>query len=602
MSVMHHQVRRARNRLWLDRWLDVSCRLLAAAAAVFAIIVLLTRLYGWEVPLVPVAAGLLALAAMASLFWSLAQRPDEATAAVALDEAAGLRERVSSGLYCESSDDPFAQAVRSDAEARASAITVRQHLRLRFPDSALFAGGAIILAALLLLLLPHGLLARADAKTGKQEQTRLAATRVEVKRRLQEVKKMAQTNKALADLEADFSKLDAMPTAKMNKPDQIRLEAIKKIDKLTDAVRRKRAGAKHDKLTETKRMLRALRDPVGEKTPVQKLSRQLAAGEFKGARETIKQMQEQLATLKQDSDKELVKKMQKQLEHLAKQLDQVSNQEQLKKKLEQAGIKKEDIKRLLEQLSKEDLEQARKQLEKSGMSQQQIDQLVQQIKKQQCACQACKQMSQAMSSAAQSAGAGQMGDAMAGLELAGDQLSELEQLEQEMNQLESAMADLQDTKNQMSSQCPHCGGRGCEKCGGSGMSQRRGGGMGRLGQGRGGIAPSTPTDVGFKVHREKVKTAEGAIIGQFLVDGKQVKGEASKEFVEVIAAAERDATETINRDRIPRQFQKVVKEFFERLPAGFGIEADSDPAGAAGTEESEGPDESDGAEASPESG
>ena len=89
--------------------------------------------------------------------------------------------------------------------------------------------------------------------------------------------------------------------------------------------------------------------------------------------------------------------------------------------------------------------------------------------------------------------------------------------------------------------------------------------MGQLGQGRGGLAPEEQTNVAFKTERAKVHTGKGAIIGQFLIDGEQVKGDVSSNFAEVISAAERDASDRINRDRVPRQYQKAVKTYFSTV-------------------------------------
>jgi hypothetical protein len=86
--------------------------------------------------------------------------------------------------------------------------------------------------------------------------------------------------------------------------------------------------------------------------------------------------------------------------------------------------------------------------------------------------------------------------------------------------------------------------------------------MGKMGQGRGGLAPEEDAAVGFKIQRGKVHTGKGAIIGQFLVDGEQVKGDVSPEFAEIVTAAERDASDAVSRDRIPRQYQEAVKEYF----------------------------------------
>ena len=89
--------------------------------------------------------------------------------------------------------------------------------------------------------------------------------------------------------------------------------------------------------------------------------------------------------------------------------------------------------------------------------------------------------------------------------------------------------------------------------------------MGKMGQGRGGLAGEEKTDIAFKTERGKVHTGKGAIVGQFLVDGEQVKGEMKSNLVEVVSAAEREASDRINRDRIPRQYHKAVKAYFSNI-------------------------------------
>ena len=113
--------------------------------------------------------------------------------------------------------------------------------------------------------------------------------------------------------------------------------------------------------------------------------------------------------------------------------------------------------------------------------------------------------------------------------------------------------------------------------------------MGKLGQGRGGRAAEEKTDVAFKTERGKVHTGKGAIVGQFLVDGEQVKGEVKSNLSEVVSAAEREASDRINRDRIPRQYHKAVKAYFSNIqrsmkgskpqkPANEGGKTDDRPA------------------------
>ncbi|MCC7294177.1 MAG: hypothetical protein IT449_19110 [Phycisphaerales bacterium] len=111
------------------------------------------------------------------------------------------------------------------------------------------------------------------------------------------------------------------------------------------------------------------------------------------------------------------------------------------------------------------------------------------------------------------------------------------------------------------------------------------------GQGRGGLAPEQQTNVAFKVERQKVETRQGAIIGQFLIDGEQEKGQASKQLVEIVSAEEREATDSVTRDRIPRQYQKSVKSFFSTVQKAL---EGKKPAPAEGEPESDGESRPDG--------
>ena len=103
-----------------------------------------------------------------------------------------------------------------------------------------------------------------------------------------------------------------------------------------------------------------------------------------------------------------------------------------------------------------------------------------------------------------------------------------------------------------------------------------------MGQGRGGLAPEQQTKIDFKTERGKVHAGKGAIIGQFLFEGEQVKGDVTTEFVEVLTAAERDASDRIDRDRIPRQYQKAVKAYFsnvQRSVRGASVTESSEKTG-----------------------
>ena len=458
MTGLESQVRKARFRLTANRWLNQLCATASAAAGVFAGIVLLSRLFDWHWPLAAIAAGLSLVALSSSVVWAILVRVDLATAAASLDEAAGTKERISSGLYCTGSADPFARAVRADAERTGANLSVGQHLRWRVPSRLTGAAISFVIAAAMLLL-PSGLLAGQDEQQRQQLQA-VERTAAVIKERGERIKRVARTNPELMALADDLDKLGEPPGERVAKPGELRQAALRKLDGMKDVLKQRQAGEKFRNAEEFKKMLRGLKPPAQPDTPTSRLAKALASGDFKAAREEMNKMQEQLAKLSSPADAEKLKQMERQLDQLVGQLDQLRSDKELSQKLQQAGIKKEDVERMLRQLTKKDLEQLRKRLEEQGMSQTQIDKFTKQLQKQAGANALAKQLSQALQQAGQSAGAGSTGDAMGQLGKAADQLGSLEMLEQEMAQVASTLSELQAAMDDLGNPCPNCAGAG----------------------------------------------------------------------------------------------------------------------------------------------
>jgi len=453
MTQLDKHVQTAYRRLWINRWFHIAATTVAAAFLVFATVVLIQRLFDLAIPVWKIGSGLLGAAAIFSFLWGHVTRPTVEFAAAEIDRAAGLSERLSSGLYCRSSDDPFARAVVEDADRVARSIRVQQHIRLSAPRSLSWALGSLFLASAMFLITP-GLLKSDKAIAEDRGSAEIQEVQVAIKKQLEPLAKFAEITPEVEDFSDDLETLEQDAGGTLHRADDIRHEAIKKIDRLEDALKKKRDGETYKAVPELKKMLRRLRIPNPNDSMTDKITRSLAKGDFKTAKEEIEKLKEQLATLKSDDDKKFAEKMGKQLEQLAKKLEQVAKEDKLEQKLEQAGIKKEDAKRMLEKLSKKDLDQLQKQLEKSGMSQKQIEKVKKQIQQRQAARTMAQKMAQGMKQAAKGARSGMTGQSMAGLKMAGDQLSDLEKLEQEMNELESAMAGLQEAKNNIDKPCP----------------------------------------------------------------------------------------------------------------------------------------------------
>ncbi len=458
MTRLESQVRKARLRLAANQWLNQLCLTVSLSAGIFAALVLLTRLFDWHWPLGMIAAGLGAAALVTSIIWAVATRVDLATAAASLDDAAGTKERISSGLYCLDLEDPFARAVAADAERTGANLTVSRHLRWSVP-SRLPTTSVLIVIAAAMLFLPTGLLA-GEEEEGQQRAQAVERTTALIKERSKQIKSVARTNPELKVLAEELDKLGEPPGDRKAKPGELRQAALRKLDKMQDVLKQQQESDKVKSADEFKKMLRGIKPPSRTDTPANRLAKALSSGDFKAARQEIDKMREQLAKLGSPEDAAKLDQMQRQLDQLAKQIEQLSDDKQLSQKLQQAGMKKEDVERMLRQLTKKDLEQVRKQLQEQGMSQTEIDKLTKQLQKQAGANALAKQLGQALKQAGESAAAGAAGDASDQLAQAANQLSSLEMLEQEMEQIESTLADLQSAMNDLGNACPNCGGGG----------------------------------------------------------------------------------------------------------------------------------------------
>ncbi len=458
MTQLDRQIKKTQHRLWLNRWLHRASFTIGVTAVVFAACVLVQRLFDLPIPLQWAGGALGGVALIVCSIWTIATREGPVVAAATLDGAAGLKERISSGYFCTGSDDAFAGAVVADAQNASASVTVGRHVRLTVPRSLAASTFSIILAALMFLVTP-GLLKSAEAEADEQQETQIRETKVAVKRKMAQIREMTEANPALEELKEKLEALDKPPTGRIQKPEDVRHEAVKKIDTLSDAVKRKREDKKYDGVSEVRKALRQLKVPRSDDAPTQKLSKALAKGDFKSAKEEINKIKEQLATLKSEEDKEMAKQLSKRLNDLSKQLEKLAENKELRQELEQAGIKKEDVDRMLENLSKKDLDQVKKQLEQKGLGQKQIESLANKLQQQQKAGSAAKGLSKSLKKAAKCENPGQSGEAMGGLSQAADQLSDLETLEQEMSQLDSTIESLQQAKNELDNKpCPKCGG------------------------------------------------------------------------------------------------------------------------------------------------
>lgn len=580
MFTVQRQIDHARRRLMLSELLRWLCRGVLVGAALWGATVFIVRLFAWEVPVWHGAwlAAVLALAiGLAGMAW---MRPSALRAAVALDAAAGLKERLSTALLVARDDDPFARAVVQDAERAAARVHVPTHIRYRTPGlwpwSLSTSAAALLLA---IFMRPIGLLAGEKAKEPGVSRAVLAAEReaiqAELDRQLGQIRELAATRPDLDDLVKDIQPLPEPQKANLT-PEDVRREAVKRIDDVRERLKRELEQAEGDALAELRRMLSRLEQSAGSEEG-DKLSKSLAAGDFASARqaldETLKEIQEAAKSADDPAARAKLAEMERKLGQLGEQLAKLGESVQLQKELEnKAGLSEEEAKKLLRELGQVDPKQLEKELQQrlgeKGLSQQQLEQIARKIRQNQQARQACRNLAKALSQASQAcqqcsrpgqAGQG-AGQAAGALSDAASQLSELEMAEQLLGELEAQLSDLENLRDDV------CSGGLCP-------GNRPGQGDGRM---VGPQGPQAGLGIGERIGRQrtpyrtdptkaKTRFEGGSIVGQLLIDGPQVRGEASAAELSAAEAEVRAALDAIERQDVPRQYEKVLREYFERL-------------------------------------
>ena len=593
MSMLDQQVGRARRRLSNNvflQWLSVGVLL---AGGLWTLAILVVRLFALPVPLVYGAWVAAVVAALFALIWTGVTRPSALHAAVTLDAAAGLKERLSTALLVRGLADPFARAAVNDAEKAASRLHVPAHIRHRPPALWPWSTAVVLVALILLWFMPTvDLLAKGSESESRVPRAVVEAEQRTIKaefdERLNQLKELARENPDLKGVTEDLQPLELPDTPGMT-PEDVRREAVKRIDAVSDKLQRELGATSENPLSEMKRRLGQLQPQGGDKSTA-KLSEALAAGDLEGAKQALQSLAEQVQEAAQSaSDPETQRRlaeMQEQLTRLADQVSKLSDTVQLQKELQnKAGLSEEQAKKLLDELAKMDPKQLVKELQKQlggqGLSQQQIQQLAKKIQQNQQAKQACQKLAQSLAKAAQgaqqcnspggaSAGASNAANALSD---AASQLSDLEMSEQLAKELEARLSDLdrlRDDVCQGNCQGDYPGGRPCNRIGRQGPKAGLGLGS-RIGKEKAAYQ-TDPT-------KAKTRFQGGTVIGQMLVDGPQVRGEASAEALTAAAAQVRDALDAIEREEVPRQYRKVLQEYFERL-AGL-VRAKQETSGGA---------------------
>lgn len=603
MGNVQRRVEQSKRRLWTNRWLAAITLAVAIALGVWAIATLVERLFVVGIPVWMAGGVLAAVALLAGTAVALARPVKPLEAAVAVDRAAGLRERLSSALALSSGDDPFVRATIQDAEKSAANIHVPTHIKYQKPPALGWTIGLAVIAFGLAWLFPTlNLLASEDDEDRQpdvelvqqtQEEKRLVEERLEKQKK--KIRELAENNPDLKNVDLGLESLE-IPDAPALKPEDIRKEAVKQLNKMSEKLAAQRDEDKQALLENMKRMLANLKSDDGRSDGA-KLNEALRKGDMKAARQVLekinKDIEESDKSNQTAEQKKQAAELQKKIEEVAKQMQQLDNKQQMRKELQnKGGMSKEQAQQMLEQLAKMDPKEAAKQLQeqlqKQGMDKKQAQQMAQKISQQMKAQDKLQELAQSLGQCAQQMKqqqqGGQQSDNQQGSQGGGEnssqamadamnQLSQMEMSEQMMNDLESQLAELNSMKDDLTSGNQGGGqdqynpdaaraGQGGSQIGTQGPQAGLGYGS-KIGEER--VAHS------YKTEKANTRVQDGEIIAQVLVDGPQKKGESTAEVREAVASSVRDLQDAVERGRVPRQYHNVTRKYFEAL-AGLARE------------------------------
>jgi hypothetical protein len=518
-------------------------RVLIAAGIIVALTVLTERLLALSI-IKSMTVWILfsgMVTALVLLLWLFSQ-PSRMQVSLLLDDRLRLHERFSTTLVLANSKDPFADAARSEALQSAGHASLKGHFPIRPSRCWIYAVSTWLMVAVLVLYMPQkdllGFLRKEKQQQAQAQQ--LQEAKVDVKEAANPIKSKV---KQLGDPElADaLSKLDQTP--KEAEPQDIKRQAIQKMQ----------SGAQLESVNLMQKMFKQLRssaDPFS-----QELRLALAKGNFAQASNLLSQLQKELAEGKLNLEQQ--KALSKQLQALAKRLGELAQKnDEFEKELEELGLD-----RKLAKMSDEQLRQA---LQKQGLASDKIEELMRKAAASRSAMSRCAGLGRAMAACGAGAG-GLSGDELAAVM---EQLDDIESLKQQLMLTQATLDEI--------ARAIGCLGAGmCEGIGSQGpfaegSSDRFGSGTGGAGRGYGLRSTDETGETSTKRVRTKNKPGQGPVIASWYFKESQVKGEAKRDFTEVVQAARDGAAEAISENEIPRKYEDAIKKYFGQLEQSGG--------------------------------
>lgn len=584
MTEINRVLKQAAWRLFVIDLLATLALCLSAVLVGLIVIRVLHAMGAWPFGWVETFVGAGALAVTGALAWSLVRRSNRLGVARELDERADLRESISTALCVQGSPDPWAQAVVETARERARRVVIKDAIPVTAPrlmPLPLACAAALLIAW---FSLPKEFTFSTGADDAKTKQEQITAVKAEIKAKEEAIAEKLKAANVDLGLEEPEQAEKAEPTS----PEEIQRAAMRRLTRMEDRLSEMLKSEKANTLEAMKEKLEQLRQPGPG--PLDELTRALQKGDMAQAKEKLAELAEKLKN--QDMSAEQKQQVKDQMQKLAAQMDQLANDRQkLEQALQQAGLSPEHAKQ-----AAADPEAIKKALENmKHLSEEQKKQLADAAKSLNEACKNCNGLGEAMSKMAQ--GLNELGlsnEAMQGLEQLAGQLSEMEMIQSEMDALSAALSECQGQLASLGQGMCEGGQPGgmageCDGLGewAAGASDRFGSGTGGPGKGN---RPDSPEEQAAPFTRQTEKSpanmGQGPIIAQRLVQGDQIRGEATAEFSAVANIAGQAATEAIDNKLVGLEWHGPLKHYFGRLEARGKASPPAEPKPESGSGES----------------
>lgn len=555
-SEIQSQVGKVRRRLFAQVLLRHTIAV-AVIAVIATIAWVLAKPYVWnDAPIWfrgAVLGGVGALGLIVAIIVSLVRRPDATRSALWLDEAFGLRERITTSLALSKEDASTSagQALLDDANIRIKGIKVGERFPIRMGwQGWLIPSSAAVLALVVYFYNP--VITTVQGTTEEKKVTEADKTAIEkTMQAMQRAKRepVGSEKPKSEDLKRLEARLDEIAKQPRDNVQQLR-ERVKDLTPLEDAVKKleRERAEKSRMLQQQLQMKDAMTPNEGSKDgPAQDFQKALAEGDLDKAKDELSKLAKKLGNdqMSEQEKKQLAKQldnMQKKLSDLAKQ----SNKEEMLKKLAQEG-----------KLDQEALERELKQLKQDSEKLKDLQKLADKMNQ----CQNCMK-------------SGDMAGAKKALNEAADQLAQTSREQSELDDLREQLQDLRDAKDALGKAIDALEENPNEGNGEGGQNPMR---NDRITRGdfsennKGGVGAGRRPDG----EQGKIRPYDSRLNGKFDAKGQKVfdgfvagqafKKKSSMDLIGDIKQAAQDAPEAIETQRIPKAARDMAKGYFKNL-------------------------------------